>query len=216
MLTISNIGSSRFSSESPIDLPLTRFRSIKMYTKKISDLSTPTLKIAEDHIALAYSANTTPHLDKAFATPNLKSHSIINLTISTPKEILAALKESWQAGVEVGKFSKLRTPAAEESAPRYVPIKELQQAEDRRRVARDASLAAPNRVEYLFYIQSHMGRVVESSARRILVSITGTVVHFPPLASCLDLARAKHRQPTPLPTPSTVLPAPSPEQVFCR
>ena len=168
MPSIYTIERSSFSSDSSLDFPLSPSQSLKRYTRKVSNLFTPGSRTADDDTEVAYSANTTPPLDKSFAVTSPMSASGRRRAVSGGRRALAAFKESWKAGIDRKGYEQERnfqeTEDAEgkgRHAPRYAPITELQQAEDRRRAERDASLLAPGRTEYLFYVREHMGQPVE-------------------------------------------------------
>lgn len=157
MSSTPTIRRSNFSSESSLDLPLTRSRSVKKYAKKLSDLLSPTPKVADDTEEVKFAINATPPLNKPMTVTSPTSASGQKRAISRGGKAFAALTESWNAGVDTIRYER----APNVSSPQYTPIKDLQQAESRRRAERDALELAPGRVEYLLYVGEGIGPPVE-------------------------------------------------------
>lgn len=157
MSTTPTIRRSSFSSESSLDLPLTRSRSVKKYAKKLSYLLSPTLKVANDTEEVKFAINATPPLNKPMVVTSPTSASGPKRAISRGEKAFAALTESWKAGVDTMSYER----ASNISSPQYTPIKDLQQAQSRRRAERDALEVAPGRIEYLLYIGEGIGPPVE-------------------------------------------------------
>lgn len=155
-----NAPSSRFSDYSSIyssDAPSSPSSpSPKIVTKKFSNLLSPTNRKSPALLAdVPYSANTSPPLHKSFSNSSSSLRSSLG---RSKKNVFSAVKESWQAGLstkqEQGRFSD-----TEPSSPRHAPLSDLQQAH-RRRLARDIATSAPNRVDYILYLNG-MGPPVE-------------------------------------------------------
>lgn len=154
MPTTPTICRSNFSSESSLDLPLTRSRSVKKYARKLSNFLSPTLKIADDTEEIKFAINATPPLNKPVTVTSSTSAFGRKRTISHGGKAFAAFTESWKAGVDTMRYER----APNVSSPQYTPINDLQQAESRRQAEREL---APGRVEYLLYVREGIGPLVE-------------------------------------------------------
>jgi len=140
-----------FSSESSLNLPLTRSRSIKKYTKKLSNLLSPTPKVADD-TGVKFVINATRPLTKPVTVTSPTSAYGRKRATSRGEKAFAAFTESWKAGVDTVRYER----APDVWSPLHAPINELAKAEDRRRLD-----LAPGRLEYLLYVREGVGLPVE-------------------------------------------------------
>lgn len=151
MPTTPTIRRSSFSSESSLDLPLSRPRSVKKYAKKLSNLLTPIPKVANETDVDSF-LNATPPLEKPAIFTSPTSTSGRKRAVSRGEKAFAALKESWIVGVDTMRYE--RGPNL--SSPLYAANNELAIADDRCRLE-----LAPGRVEYLLYVKEGIGLPVE-------------------------------------------------------
>lgn len=156
-----NVPCSRFSDYSSIcsdEVSSPRSPSLRVVTKTLSNLLSPGHKSSPSQPDVPYSANTSPPLHRSFAdSPRTSSGSS---RPASNRNVLSAFKESWKAGLS--SKQELRFADDAPSSPRHAPINALQQAHNQRaaRETRDAAMKAPNRVEYIWFL-NRMGPPVE-------------------------------------------------------